>query len=99
PGADVVPAAAAARDFLRHRGPGGDYSSRPDRWQHGPSLSQTPAGARSSDLCASLHGPDSFAHAWSAVVSRATAQYGEGLRGLYRRRGRRVAARVWFQTL
>ncbi len=99
PRPDVVPAATAARELLRHRGPGRDHSARPNCGKHGPSVSQTPAGQGTRDLCASDAGAGLKTHARSTVVSGATPAHGHDLRRLFGWRGRGAATRVWLQTL
>ena len=100
PRANVLLAAAAAEMFLRHRRAGGDHPAGADRRENGASLFEAPAGARSRPEC--LH------PSLKPVLARTLGVplFQEQLlrmamiaAGFYRRRGGRIAPRVWLQAL
>ncbi len=56
-------------------------------------------GREAGCLSASFAGTGAATHARRAAVSGAVTEDGDDLRRLFRRRGGRAAARVWFQTI
>ena len=98
PGADVISAAYAAEELLRHRGTGGDYPARADCRQHDASLLAAPAEREAVKYPHPSLEPVLETHIGCTAVSGATIEDGDDARGFYRRRGGRIAARDGIQT-
>ena len=99
PRADVLPAAPAARAFLRHRGAGGHHPARPHRWPDAESISAPPAGPRDGRVPASVARARASPDIGRSVVSRAVAPHGDDRGRIFRRRSRRAAPRHGIQAL
>ena len=87
------------QQLLRHRGAGGDHSSRTDRRENGASVFAAPPGTRRSHISASLARAGARAHSGRAALSGATAAHGHDRGRIHRRRSRRTAPRHGIQAL